>query len=224
MALVPTLLALIGGLALGLRLGGNLGRLTQLRIAGMPIAVAAIVLELIVQSSSRSGGWVTWVHVAAALMGLVVAWANIRIPGMALIGVALILNLVPTMMNGGMPTSAWAIDKSGLNGSDDPTTVVLAGPRHVATEDDALRILGEIIPLPTRQVLSLSDLVMLAGLLFFAAAAVRGRRVRSHSSTDYRRDIAPLGRGPAPRRGPGLHPSMRYRPGRPIDVDVDEDY
>ena len=219
MALVPTLLALGGGVLLGLRLGGSLDRLTRFRIYGFPIAVAAIALEVIVRLVSTSGGWTTWVHILACLLGLVVVWVNIRIPGLALIGIGLVLNLIPTVINGGMPTSLWAMETAGLVDADDATVVVVSGPRHVATADDSLRFLGEVIPLPTHQVLSVSDLFVLAGLFFLTAAAMRGRRVRTHASTDYRRDIAPLGRGPAPRRGPGMHPAMRYRPKPPPDVE-----
>ncbi len=222
MALVPTLLALAGGILLGVRMGGSIDRLARFRIAGFPIAVTAVILEVLVRVVSTGGGWTTWAHVIACLLGLVVVWANIRIPGMALIGVGLVFNLIPTLLNGGMPTSLWALDTAGLVENGD-TAVVVSGPRHVADSDDSLRFLGEVIPLPTRQVLSISDLVMLTGLFFLAAAAVRGRRIRTHASTDYRRDIAPLGRGPAPRRGPGMHPSMRYRPKLPPDVDVDVD-
>jgi hypothetical protein len=223
MALVPTLVALIGGIALGLRLGGRLDLLARFHLAGLPLLTGAIAAELLIRSVDRAGGWTTWLHVIAYLAVLVVVWANIRIPGMAIIGLGVVLNLVPTLVNGGMPTSRWALEKAGLLDADAIGSVVVSGPRHVAGAGDSLRFLGEVIPVPTGQVLSLSDVIVLIGLVFLIAGAMRGRRIRTHASTDYRRDIAPLGRGPAPRRGPALHPAMRYRGPEP-PMDDEDDY
>ena len=68
-------------------------------------------------------------------------------------------------------------------------------------------VLGEVIPMPTHQVISLGDLVLLCGYALVIASVMRGRTVRRTAGGTYRERIAPLAKGPANRRGPGLHPS-----------------
>jgi hypothetical protein len=125
---------------------------------------------------------------------------------MVLVVAGLALNLGPTVIDWGTPTSRDALVTADIIKESDSGDITLDGPRHVATDSDSLTWLGETIALPTGQVISFGDVLLQFGYLFVTASLVRGRVLR-RDDTSYRRKIAPLGQGPAARRGPGLHPS-----------------
>jgi hypothetical protein len=85
-------------------------------------------------------------------------------PGFPLTLTGLSLNLIVIGANGAMPVSGHALEKVALAG-------VPAGDlRHaVADGDTHLSLLGDVIPLGER-VVSLGDLVMLVGLVWFLIA------------------------------------------------------
>ena len=90
--------------------------------------------------------------------------------------------------------------------------MVLNGGR--TADGSILGFLGDVIPLPWGQVISIGDVLILVGLALVVASILRryevGRPSGHHGrggSGDYSPALAALGRGPAPRRGPGLHPS-----------------
>ena len=101
---------------------------------------------------------------------------------------------------------------------------MLNGGREVA-DGALLGFLGDVIPLPWGQVISIGDIIWLVGLALVTASVMRryevGRRgrpgARRGRSGNYSDSLSALGRGPAPRKGPGLHPSRlgERRPGRP---------
>ena len=222
LAVVPTALAVLAGIGLGLGLGGRLSNASRWRPQLWPVAVAGIALELLIRVASMSGGFAVFVDVVATVLLVIWCAANLRTPGVVVVMAGLVLNLVPTVVNWGMPVSRDAIAAAGLvtGGSIDETR--LTGPRHLA-DGDALAWLGETIALPTSQVLSIGDVVMHLGYVLAIAAVLRGRRLRAHPdlpTIPYRQAIRALGDGPMPRRGPGTHPSQSAAARRPKPDDV----
>lgn len=166
-------------LAAGYSTGGRMRRLADLRIAGLPFVFAALVLglaPLVVEMPDALGR----VLVAAAnVVVLACVAVNLRRhrgavrAGMAVIAAGWALNAVVIAANGGMPLSRWAYAQSGQT---DPITegeggffkIVAAGP------GSRLRPLGDVIPIePLRQVLSVGDLLLMAGIGVVVAGGMR---------------------------------------------------
>ncbi len=232
MALVPTLLAIGIGLALGLHWGGQLSNLTSWVPLLWQALIAGLVLTLLIDVAPFSGGLMALLSMVA--MGLLLAFAvvNIRLGGMILVAAGLGLNLFVTLINWGTPVSRSALEHAGIVTNASLRTLELTGGRKVA-DGTFLGFLGDVIPLPWGQVISIGDVLLLIGLALVTASVVRRYEVGGGSSSrsragrggfggprDYRSALDALGRGPAPRKGPGLHPSRldsgsgrRRRPG-----------
>jgi hypothetical protein len=191
MALIPTLVALGVGLWLGHRWGGNVGNVLDWRPELYPVGISGLVLYLVSDVASLHGSPAVLLSLLSTGLLVGFAVANVRTGGMVLVAAGMGLN-------------------EGL---------VLSGGSEVA-DGAFLGFLGGVIPLPWGQVLSIGDLLWLAGLALVTASVMRryvvrgrrgGRRPRGYSDS-----LSALSRGPAPRRGPGLHPSRlgSRRPGR----------
>lgn len=231
MALIPTLLALLVGLVLGRRWGGDLRNLTEWRPEAWPTLVGGLGVLVLVDLVGIRGGAVTFMVLVAKAAVVYFAVRNVRVGGMVLVVIGAGLNLFVSLLNLGMPVSGSALVSSGAVEEAQLDEVVLNGGRVVA-DGATLGFLGGVIPLPWGQVLSIGDVILLAGVALVTASVMRrfvvggghgSRRGsvarRSGGPRDYRNALEALGRGPAPRRGPGLHPSRlpkaraRRRPG-----------
>ncbi len=108
---------------------------------------------------------------------------NLRLPGMALAGVGLLLNLAVIGANGAMPVLPQAARSIGR-----PISAESSGLRHEVLDDHTrLPWLGDAIPVkPLRTVLSLGDVVLALGLGLFVYRAARrppgGRRAARGAS------------------------------------------
>ena len=103
--LVLVLLVIDCGVVVGLLRGGRLDSLRAARVKARPLLVAALVLQLL--------PWLPWGHghasrwgigsvllVVSLLVLLIVARANARLPGMPLVAVGLLANLLVVSLNG----------------------------------------------------------------------------------------------------------------------------
>lgn len=210
MALVPTLLAIGIGVGLGLYWGGSISNLSGWVPPLWEALVAGVVLTLLIDVAPWSGPVATFVSIVATGSLMAFALVNIRIGGMVLVAAGLGLNLLVTVINWGMPVSTSALVSAGVLDEADAADVVLTGGR--TADGSRLGFLGDVIPLPWGQVISIGDVLVLIGLALVVASILRRYEVgrpagsgRGHG--DYRSALDALGRGPAPRRGPGLHPS-----------------
>lgn len=91
-----------------------------------------------------------------------------------LVASGLVLNLIVVVANGGMPVSLVASRTAGL--PDPRGTDVLWGKHVVMDDATRLRALGDVIPVPIpgfRQVISVGDVLVLAGIAWLVASAVR---------------------------------------------------
>jgi hypothetical protein len=196
MALIPTLLALGVGVGLGIRWGGNFGNVADWRPELWMVGLGGVTLWIVLDVTSLTGSLAVLLRLVG--LGLVLAFAvlNVRTGGMVLVAAGVGLNLLVTLLNWGMPVSGSALESSG------------AAPEGVEVADGAvLGFLGDVIPLPWGQVLSIGDLLWLTGLALVTASVMRRYQARGGRGGSYSASLSALGRGPAPRRGPGLHPS-----------------
>lgn len=227
MALLPTLVALGIGAALGLRWGGRLEHLLEWRPA-QPLAFGGgLALVTLVDLTGWGGSFSVLLVLAGTAALLWFSVLNVHTGGMVLVVAGLGLNLLVTLVNWGTPVSGAALVSSGVIEQAALDTVELTSGRRLA--DGALfGFLGDVIPLPWGHVLSVGDLLVLAGVTLVTASVMRRYQVRGSSRprpsggrrtiggpSDYRTALDALGRGPAPRRGPGLHPSRLDERRRP---------
>ena len=220
MALLPTLLAIGIGVGLGLHWGGRLDNLLAWRPPMWQALGAGVSLLIVLDLVPFSGAFASFLRIVA--LGAVVAFAvvNVRIGGMVLIAVGTGLDLLVTILNWGMPVRGAALVSAGIVREADLDTVQLTGGRELA-DGAVLGFLGDTIPLPWGHVISIGDLLVLVGITLVTASVSRRYQVGGGYSSfggngrfngrggpsDYRSALDALGRGPAPRRGPGLHPS-----------------
>ncbi len=211
MALVPTLLAIGIGIGLGLYWGGSVSNALEWIPPLWQALVGGLALTVIVDIVAWSGPFMTFLSVLATGALLAFAVINIRIGGMVLVAAGLGLNLFVTVINWGMPVSTSALTSAGIVTTQQAKHLVLTGGRTV--DGSLLGFLGDVIPLPWGQVISIGDVLVLVGLALVVASVLRRYEVGRPSgpgrgsSGDYRSALDALGRGPAPRKGPGLHPS-----------------
>ena len=178
-------LALVLGVLAGTVAGGQLRTLTSLRLRAPAVPLAALALQAVLSmplsgalpgtarfallgaSYAAAGGWLV-----LNLLGRSSAVAT----GLAVVGTGWLLNMLVVLANSGMPVSASALSRLGLG------TGALAhgGPlgKHVQLAASAvLAPLGDTIPVPPiSSIVSIGDLVMLAGLVLTIAAAMRSPR------------------------------------------------
>ncbi len=156
--------------------GGRLSRLGELplRLAwGAPIALAVQVLIVTIAPGGHRSLHVA-LHLASYLVIAVVLCANLRLPGMKLIGTGAGANMLAIVLNGGvMPASAAAERFVHLNTHGGfQNSAPVAHP--------ALLWLGDVIPIPgpLPNVLSVGDC-----LIFLGALVLLHRTCRTPSSS-----------------------------------------
>ncbi len=196
-AAIPTLIAVLAGIALGLTGGGSFDNLLRWRPVAWQLALGAIVIQLLFRLLPLDGTFAVVLDVISMLLLIAFAVLNIKVAGMVVILIGLVLNLIPTVINNGTPVSPDALVSAGLVERADLDRVELEGPRHVQTDDDSLTFLGEVIAIPTGQVVSFGDLILLLGEMLTISALLRNRR------------IGPAARRPATGRGAGAPPKTR---------------
>lgn len=177
--------ALVTGVVGGFLAGGRLGRLSEVRLVGKPLAFGALAVMVVVPLADL-GTPLDRVLIAAGY-ALAAAFLVVNIVrsrgtalrvGLAVLALGWILNATVMVANGGMPLSREAYAASGQ--LDTPT------PGHggffkivLADENTRLRALGDVITLrPFRRVVSAGDLVLMAGLTLTIFAGMRGNGPR----------------------------------------------
>ncbi len=217
MAVLPTLIAVLGGIAFGISGGGRVDNIGRWRPRLVSLLLIGLVLQGILEVATMRNSWTIVVELEGTAALLAFAILNRRTGGMVLIVAGLTLNLVPTLVNWGMPTERSAAVSAGLIDAHSRGAVQVDGPRHLARSDDSFRWLDERFALPSGQVISVGDIVLQVGYVLTIASVLRRRKVKTGAPGPraYGSAIAPLGRGPAPRKGPGLHPSRMGPAGVP---------
>lgn len=155
--------------------GGHLRRLSDLRFRSPWLLWLALLTQLLLIAFP---GQETWWRVAANMatypLGVGFVWMNRRIPGLWLVGLGALLNLLPIMANGGvMPASAHALEVAGV-----PTPEGVFA-NSAALPDPRLLFLGDVLAIPKTwpfaNVLSIGDIVIVVGAAYTIHRATGSR-------------------------------------------------
>ena len=168
-----TILTFAVAITVGLLTGGRLRGLSAVRFRWPYLALVGIALQFF-----PIGGWEENALVLASFAALCVfTLANIRQPGFVLVFVGLALNLLVIGVNQGMPVSHRALVESGQQDLVDELVQSGGAKHHLATNEDSLRSLGDVIaiPPPVRQAVSIGDVLMYTGAAWFIVAWMRRR-------------------------------------------------
>ncbi|MEO7913638.1 MAG: DUF5317 domain-containing protein [Roseiflexaceae bacterium] len=153
--------------------GGSLRNFAAVQLRWLPLVIAGFILQLLIFTPFARSPLVAFATVPIYLLSMIllVIWvaANWRIPGMALIALGLLLNVIAISMNGGhMPVSpesaryAGTIDNYASEGA-------LVANNSIATQDNVrFWLLTDIIAIPKQvpfaNVISIGDVLLTIGV------------------------------------------------------------
>jgi hypothetical protein len=193
------LLLLVGGaaVAVGLARGGRSGGLTETFVRNRWLALACLAVQALVVALPlqavglpRVLGAVVLILALGAL--LATARANARLPGVPLLALGLLLNLVVVVANLGMPVAEATLERAGVtverplpSRPDAKHVLEGAGTRLGLLGDRlAVRPLGAVTSYGT--VIELAGLFLLVQHLLLAAAASRSGDGTAHGAHEAR--------------------------------------
>jgi hypothetical protein len=162
------------GILAGLALGGSFDNLARLRIRWAWVAVAGLAIQVPLftpTGDAIAGPAGPAIYVASTAAVFVAVLRNMRLPGMPIVALGSLSNLVAIGANGGaMPADPAALELAGLGGPGGHTnSVVLAEP--------VLRPLTDIFGLPAwlpfANVFSVGDVLIGVGIVIVIVAAMR---------------------------------------------------
>jgi hypothetical protein len=172
---VLTLTAVALGLALGLTLPAKRTRFARPRVYKPGLLVAGVAGQSVVARLDGGGAYFLMALALGALVWFAVE--NLHLVGMGVVAVGLCANIIPVILNQGMPVRAKALLHANVVDAADVSSVELSGGRHIEQTDDKLMVLADIIPLPAaQQVLSFGDLIIFVGTIDVIAHLVRRQR------------------------------------------------
>ena len=179
--MLVVLMILGAAMAVGFALRGTLGPFTALNIHWW--GAAALGLGLLLALPHLAGATLSQVRAILALsyvLLLAFTWVNRRLPAMPVIVVGLVLNALVVVANAGMPVSADAARVSGV-GAALPTTRGGPEKHHLMTDEDVLRPLGDVIPVPPPlgALFSPGDVFLYGGLAWLVVAITFDRVSRA---------------------------------------------
>jgi uncharacterized protein DUF5317 len=167
---------LLVAVAIGYLAGGRVSNLANLHLRWAPLALIALVLQVI----DPPGSWPLVLLIASFVLLSIFVVANRRIAGFWLVLVGVALNFAVIGVNGGMPVSTQALVASGQTGTVGQLTghAERSVKHHLATDRDIALFLGDVIaiPPPMGQAVSLGDIFTYGGV---AIVVVMGMRRRS---------------------------------------------
>lgn len=172
------------GLLAGLVRGGRPSSVLTPTLRLLPALVVGFVLQWVPDLLAVEG-LPAFVAVAGSSLCLVgFALANLRLPGMPLVLLGLVLNTAVIVANGGMPVRPAAVVDAGIVEPEEAATIDVGPKRHLEHDDDVLVLLGDVIPVsPLREVVSIGDLVLAAGLGTVVFRLLRPRTDAARSTT-----------------------------------------
>ena len=163
------------GILLGLAQGGRLGNLAELRFEWGWLAFAGLLAQVVLFSEPVGplvGQAGPILYVASSLLVLVVVLRNRALPGLKLVAVGAISNLIGIVANGGyMPADPGALARAGL----DPTSY----SNSIVTNRAAFPALTDIFAMPDwmpfANVFSIGDVLIGIGIVVAIAAGMAPR-------------------------------------------------
>jgi hypothetical protein len=187
---VILIVAIIASTAIALLRGGRLGRLADLSLRYPWLALAAAALQYPLVYGILRERTVLGVSLSNLVMvgsyGLLlwVIWANRRLPGIPLVGLGLLSNLLVMALNGGwMPITPAALARIGhMPRVSDGTVARVLGAKDImlAREQTRLWLLSDVFvfaaPFPVPVAFSIGDVLVAAGLFWLLQQAMVGSR------------------------------------------------
>jgi Family of unknown function (DUF5317) len=176
----PLLFLLVAGagVAVGVARGGRLGGLREPGVRSVRLGLAALAVQFLVVVLPLGALGLPLVIgplllVAALATALAVARPNARLPGVPLLALGLLLNLLVVLANLGMPVPASTLERAGIavvQGQDRPDA------KHVLEgAGTRLGLLGDRLAVrPLGTVTGYGTVVELAGLFLLLQQLVRG--------------------------------------------------
>ena len=115
--------------------------------------------------------------------------------GFPLILAGVLCNLLVIGINGGMPVSKHALRASDQGQFLGDLENNPYPKHHLATDDDLLRYLGDVIPVPSpvEQAISLGDILTYGGVGFVIVGAMRGAPARRRDVEETQGKVASVG-------------------------------
>ena len=160
-------------LLVGLLMGGSFVTLPDLSIKLWPLAIPALVAAALIAFVDDPPMGRFLLPLSLLLFAGVV-FTNLHIVGMAVVGVGIIANLSPVLLNGDMPVRESAVIGAGIATNDTIDFVELGAGRRFEEADDLLKPLGAIVPVrPLKEVFTFGDLIVLLGLINVGVRLVR---------------------------------------------------
>lgn len=146
--------------------GGSLRRLTQIRFRSPWLLWLALGAQLVLMAfPGPETGWRVAANVATYPLGIGWVWMNRHVPGLWVVGIGALLNVLPMLANGGvMPASADALRTAGMpvDAAVFTNSTVLESPK--------LLFLGDVLAIPRSwpfaNVLSAGDVVIALGAAY----------------------------------------------------------
>lgn len=163
--------------AVGYLRGGRLQNVSNLQLRWPGLALAGLALQFV----TGPGDTVPLACLYLSFVLLIVfTVVNLRVFGFPLILAGILCNLLVIGVNGGMPVSAHALEASDQGQFLGDLENNPYPKHHLATDDDLLRFLGDVIPLPTpiAQAISLGDILTYGGVGMVIVGAMRAVPVR----------------------------------------------
>jgi len=188
MILIALCLALLLGLIL---VGGRVSNLASVNVKWGWLAPVAFLMQayLIFFPAERAGDVLaprSLLLVASHVLLFVVIWKNRHLSGIKVIGLGLLLNFVVMIVNGGfMPITPETLVRIGYDGNTSQleTGYIVGRTKNVVVEpgEATLWFLSDIMvmprPFPIPTALSVGDLLIVMGVVFFLREAMFLRRV-----------------------------------------------
>jgi hypothetical protein len=180
--MAPVLITLVFAVGIGLLAGGRLAGLSGMRFRLVPAALAGLLLQFLVPP----GIWQQVLLFASFLLLSAFAVANIKIPGFTLILAGIVMNFLVIGVNAGMPVPRWSLERSDQIQELQFLIEHGGAKHHLATEEDTLMFLADVIPLPSpiRQSVSAGDVVTYVGVAYVIVAGMRRRGANETSEPD----------------------------------------
>jgi Family of unknown function (DUF5317) len=159
-------------LVVGYLLGGRLRNVADLQIRWPGLAFVGLALQFVTGPGETVP--LACLYLSFVLL-IVFTVANIRVFGFPLILAGVLCNLLVIGTNGGMPVSAHALEASDQGQFLGDLENNPYPKHHLATEDDLLRFLGDVIPVPkpVAQAISFGDILTYAGVGMVIVGAMR---------------------------------------------------
>ena len=170
-------------LAVGYLTGGRLRNVADLKIRWPGLAFVGLALQFVTGPGETVP--LACLYLSFVLL-IVFTVANIRIFGFPLILAGVLCNLLVIGTNGGMPVSAHALEASDQGQFLGDLENNPYPKHHLATEDDLLRFLGDVIPVPSpvAQAISFGDILTYGGVGLVVVGAMRATPARREDGVE----------------------------------------